>query len=252
MEKELIYQTFLQREEETYHHTYDEELLQYEYIRDGDMRSIEESKRLFRSNMTGKLSDDPVRDKKYLFVASTTLATRFAIEGGLPAETAYNISDLFIQKMDKCDSIDEIYETQSEMIAEFTQKVAENKNTAFDEKQLAMSKPVLQCMDYIYYHLHEQISINTLADYADLTPNYLSALFKKEKGITIQQYIRKRRIDAAKNMLLYSHYCVTEISEFLAFSSPSHFIRVFKNETGITPKEYQTQNYRTHTKWAKK
>ena len=97
MNKELTYLSFLQREEEKYHHTYDEELLQYEYLRDGDLRSVEESKRLFRTGIAGKLSNDPLRDKKYLFVASTTLACRFAIEGGMEAQNAYNLSDLYIQ-----------------------------------------------------------------------------------------------------------------------------------------------------------
>ena len=98
--KGLVLAAFLQREEGRYHHTYEEELLQYEYLRDGDLRSIEESKRLFRTGISGHLSDDPLRDKKYLFVASITLATRFAIEGGMEAQSAYNLSDLYIQRMD--------------------------------------------------------------------------------------------------------------------------------------------------------
>lgn len=250
--KSLVYQTFLQREEEQYHHTYDEELLQYEYVRDGDMRSIEESKRLFRGSSTGKLSDDPVMDKKYLFVASTTLTTRFCIEGGMKAEEAYNLSDLFIQQMDKCKTIYEVNEMQTMMITDFTQRMAKLRNNKSEKstESSAVSRPIRECTDYIYYHLHSPISINELADTVALSPNYLSTLFKKEKGVTIQQYIRLRRIDAAKNMLLYSKYSVTETAEFLAFNSASHFIRIFKNETGMTPKEYQTRFFRRHAKWS--
>ena len=105
-------------------------------------------------------------------------------------------------------------------------------------------------MDYIYYHLHEKITLQTLAEAVGLTPNYLASLFKKEKGVTVQQYIRSRRIEAAKNMLLYSDYSATEISAFLAFSSASHFIRIFREETGMTPKQYQQKNFRRHTKWS--
>lgn len=123
MKKELTYLAFLQREEETYHHTYDEELLQYEYLRNGDLRSIEESKRLFRSGISGKLSEDPLRDKQYLFVASTTLACRFAIEGGMEAQTAYNLSDLYIQKADRCRSVDEVCELQTAMITDYTEQL---------------------------------------------------------------------------------------------------------------------------------
>lgn len=252
--QKLAYLSFIQRENEVYHHTYDEELLQYEYLREGDPRAIEESKRMFRSGITGKLSDDPLRDKKYLFVASVTLSTRFAIEGGIDAMEAYNISDLYIQKMDLCRSVDEVYELQTEMITTFTNRLAEvrkesrSDNTSDDIP--GVSRQVSEAMDYIYYNLHTKLTLEDIASVAGASPNYLNSLFKKEKGITIQKYIRSRRIEAAKNMLRYSDYKETEISEILAFSGPSHFIKVFREDVGMTPKEYRYKNYRKHNRWS--
>lgn len=258
LNKKLVYATFLQLEENRYHHSYNEELLQYEYVRDGDMRSIEESKRLFRTGITGKLSKDPVTSKKYLFVASTTLATRFCIEGGMDSQEAYNISDLIIQKLDECFSIKEIDELHTMMIKNFTQKMHDihnlKKDSAKDNSsnnKTSLSKPVIECIDYIYYHLHSKITLKELSEIVSLSPNYLASLFKKEKGITILEYIRSKRIEAAKNMLIYSDYSSTEIGEFLAFSSNSHFIKVFREYTGLTPKEYKLKNFRKHTEWSK-
>jgi AraC-like DNA-binding protein len=255
MKTELTYLSFLQREEEKYHHTYDEELLQYEYLRDGDMRAVEESKRLFRSGITGKLSDDPLRDKKYLFVAASTLACRFAIEGGMEAQTAYNISDLYIQKADKCHSIDEVYTLHTDMIADYTKllkiihdRSAKDSASSACEKT-AVSPPVLRAIDYIYYHLHEKITLSDIASIVGLSPNYLNSLFQKEKGISIQKYISSKRIAAAKNMLLYSEYSETEIAAFLAYSSSSHFIRAFRDSTGMSPRQYVQKNFRTHNRW---
>lgn len=256
--KKLVYTTFLQQEEERYHHSYNEELLQYEYVRDGDMRSIEESKRLFRTGITGTLSKDPVISQKYLFVASTTLATRFCIEGGMDDQEAYNLSDLMIQQLDSCSSVNDINELQTIMITNFTKRMHEihHSNTKVvantnSNKDSRFSKPIFECIDYIYYHLHSKITLKELATLVSLTPNYLAALFKKEKGMTIQDYIRSKRIEAAKNMLIYSDYSSTEIGEFLAFSSNSHFIKVFRTQTGLTPKEYKNKNFRRHRKWAK-
>lgn len=222
------------------------------------MRSIEESKRLFRTGIAGKLSEDPITDKKYLFVASTTLATRFCIEGGMDAQEAYNISDLVIQKLSVCFTVKDVNELHTIMVRNFTQKMYDihhSKNITVHEKNSAnespLSKPVIECIDYIYYHLHSKITLKELSEVAALSPNYLASLFKKEKGITIQEYIRSRRIEAAKNMLIYSNYSSTEIGEFLAFSSNSHFIRVFREVTGLTPKEYKLKNFRKHTKWSK-
>ena len=240
LNKRLVYLAFLQREENIYHHTYNEELLQYEYVKNGDMRSVEESKRLFRTGITGQLSRDPLRGKKYLFVASITLVTRFCIEGGLKEETAYNLSDLYIQHVDLCGSVEEVDELHTNMIIDFTERMAELKCRA------QYSPPIAKCMDYIYYHLHSRITLEMLAEHVSLSPSYLSSLFKQEKGMSIQEYIRTQKIETAKNMLLYSDYSLTEIGQILAFSSSSHFIRVFRQETGITPKEFQRRNFRKH------
>ena len=252
-EQKLAYLSFIQRENEDYHHTYDEELLQYEYLRDGDPRAIEESKRLFRSGITGKLSEDPLRDKKYLFVASVTLSTRFAIEGGLDAMEAYNLSDLYIQKMDLCRSIDEVYELQTEMITTFTNRLAELRKKSRSDStsgNSSVSRQVSEALDYIYYNLHTKLTLEDIASVAGVSPNYLNSLFKKEKGVTIQKYIRAKRIEAARNMLRYSDYKETEISEILAFSGSSHFIKVFREDVGMTPKEYRAKNYRKHNRWS--
>ena len=242
-DKQLMHTAFLQREENRYHHTYEEELLQYEYIRLGDKRSIEESKRMFRTGISGRLSKDEVRDKKYLFVASITLVTRFCIEGGLPEDEAYNLSDLYIQQADKCASVSEIYDLHTTMIADFTERMA------FINRQGNLSQYIKKSLDYIYYHLHEKITLDDIAKAVSLTSTYLATLFKKEKGMTVQEYIRKQRIKAACNMLLYSDYSLTEIGEYLGFSSASHFNRIFKLEMGCTPREFRLNNFHKH--WVK-
>ena len=252
-DKELAIAVFRQREEERYHHGYDEELLQYEYLRDGDMRSVEESKRIFRTGITGKLSDDPVRDKKYLFVASTTLATRFAIEGGMEAQEAYNLSDLYIQKMDLLKTVDSIFEHQTEMITDFTTRMSHihsvRNSSDHETVDVNISEPVLKVMDYIYYHLHMPMTVASIGDAIGYSPNYLNSLFKKEKGLTISEYIRMQRVEASKRLLLYSGYSISEISSLLAFSSESHFIKVFREQTDLTPKQYKAVNYRHHSRW---
>ena len=247
----LVYAAFDQREEERYHHSYDEELLQYEYLRDGDRRSIEESKRMFRTGITGTLSKDPLRDKKYLFVASATLATRFAIEGGMSADAAYHLSDLYIQKMDSCSDLRGVYEIQTEMFEDFTRRMEEirKRSEAPVVNQSEKSRPVALCMDYIDLHLHSRITLSELGEAVNYSPNHLNAVFRRETGLTLQQYIRKVKVEEAKRMLLYSRFSISEIAVFLAFSSPSHFDRVFREETGLAPKEYRNKSFRHHERW---
>lgn len=231
--KQLRYLEYMNRENNIRHHRYDEEMKQYAYLKEGNLAAIEESVKMLSSPLPGHLSDSPLRNIKYLFVASITLATRSAIEGDMEEEEAYNASDLYIQQMDICASADEVKKLHKEMFIFFTKKIASlPKGTVF-------SKPIILCMDYIDYHLHEKITIQVLAEFVDLNPNYLSTLFKKETKQTISECIEKKKIKTAENMLKYSEYSYSEIATTLAFSSQGHFNRVFKKNTGYTPREYQ-------------
>ncbi len=239
IEKKLVHMAFLQREYGFSHHAYDQELLQYEYVRDGDMRAVEEGARMFNSNSVGHLSDDPVRDKRYLFVAATTMTTRFAIEGGLSQETAYNLSDLFIQRMDLCNTVEEISALHRVMLEEFTLFTANTRQSRYP-------KAVLLALDYIYLHLHETIEANAIAAHVGLNRSYLSTLFKREVGVTLSDYIREKRVETAKNMLKFSDFSMQEIGNYLAFHSQSHFASVFKAHTGVTPGAYRQMHFRSN------
>lgn len=241
-EKQLRYLEFIHRETGNRHHTHTEDMYQYDLLRMGDMRAIEEGMRMFSSDLTGHISDDPLRNYKYLFVASVTLASRSAIAGGMDAERAYNISDLYILKMDSLQTVDEVKALHADMLAFYTKEMA-----ALD-KQAVYSKPITQCIDYIYNHLHEPIRVKNLATQVQLNESYLSTLFKKETGKSVSEYILSKRMEAAQNMLKFSDYSYAEIGAILAFSSQSHFIRVFRKQTGYTPKKYRNKFFRIISK----
>ncbi len=238
IQKKLAYMEFLQRENSVTHHKYDDELLQFAYLSKGDMRSVDEvAARLKNAPNPARLSDNPLQSQKYLFVCFITTATRYAIEAGLPSEKAFNISDLYIRMVDKCTTTEQINEISLEMTGYFTQEVAKILN------QTQYSKPVKLAMDYIYEHLHEKITVEDIAAEVGLNPSYLSTHFKRISGVSVSEYIRKKRIEAAENMLMFSAYSLSEISEFLSFSSYSHFAAIFQKYTGATPKEYRSTYY---------
>lgn len=240
-EKQLRYMEFIHRETSDRHHTHTEEMYQYDLLRMGDFKAVEEGVRMFSSSLTGHVSDDPLRNYKYLFVASITLACRSAIIGGMDSERAYNISDLYILKMDALKSIDEVKALHADMLSFYTKEMA-----ALDKGKV-YSKPVTICIDYIYHHLHEPIRIKDLAGQTGLNESYLSTLFKKETGKSVSSYILSKRMEAAENMLKFSDYTYAEISSILAFSSQSHFARTFKQHTGYTPKKYRNTFFQSTT-----
>ncbi len=85
-------------------------------------------------------------------------------------------------------------------------------------------------------------SVRYFADKACLSPSYFGDLIKKETGKTAQEYIQLKVIDRSKNMLLGSNQTVSQIADMLGFQYPQHFIRMFKRQTGCTPKEFRQAN----------
>ena len=228
---ELAHLAFLQRESGFRHTTYDDELAVFYRLRQGDVEGVLRARE--HTGTTGTLSRDPLRNEQYLFVANITVATRFAIEGGLDEREAFNISDLYIQQADACATPEAVRALKKEMLVYITRRVAEAR------KANVVARPVSRCLDEIDLHLHEPFRIDDIAARLELNPSYLSTLFKREMGCSFTDYVRKRRVDAARNMLLYSDYSCAEIAHFLAFSSQSYFNRVFALETGLSPGEYR-------------
>lgn len=236
-EKQLAYIAYVNRENEFRHHGYDEEVRQYLMMQSGEPEAVEESQRMMRRAMGAELSTDPLRNVQYLFVANITLATRFAIEGGMDSETAYNASDMYIRKLDQCRTEEEVMELHREMYTFFTTKMAGLKT------ETVYTRAVAEGISYIESNLHLPLRIDDVAEHVNLSPGYFSALFHRETGSTFSDYVLRRRIETARNMLRYSDYTSTEISEILAFSSQSYFIRCFRNASGITPAEYRRRYY---------
>lgn len=232
--------TFEHREADYRHHTYDEDMFQYELIKNGDLRSLEVGKRMFEGPTTGHLSDDPIQNYQFLFVASITLACRFCIEGGMPTEEAFNLSDLYIRQMEKCVSVQEIFDLHDVMFRDYTTRMQAMK------RREAFSRPVTRCLEYIENHLQEPLTVRVLSCELGISESHISTSFKKEIGISVSEYIRRMRIDTAKSLLEYTEFSCLEIAEYLCFSSDCHFSQVFSRYTGMSPREYRKTNYRSH------
>ena len=88
-------------------------------------------------------------------------------------------------------------------------------------------------------HIDESIRVVQIGEALGINENYLTGLFHKYEGITLQHYIRKEKVRQAKELLLYSSYSCSEIAALLCFSTQSHFSSVFKREVGMTPAKYR-------------
>ena len=149
----------------------------------------------------------------------------------------YSLSDIYIQKCDAATSTAQLDKIQQQCIEDYcTRMRALRLDNIF-------SKHVVRAIEYIYSHLQERILVPDLSAYLGLNDAYFSKLFKKETGVSVSDFIRIKKIEAAKHMLKHSDYSCLNISQFLSFSTQSHFIQAFKKQTGLTPEEYRKQNF---------
>ena len=218
--------------EDIYHHTYQEEVKTMDYIREGNLEEVVGAVELLAST-AGKLSENEIRNERNLGICSITLATRAAIEGGAAPAKAYKLSDLYINKIDQCKRMTEIFEYRKRSLYDFAKLVVEER-----EKR-ANSRYTEQCKEYIRKYYHQKICIPDIAEALGVSESHLSRIFKKETGESIQKYSMHMRIERAENLLKYSEASLTEISEYLCFSSKSHFGKVFKVHKNMTPKQYR-------------
>ena len=218
--------------EDIYHHTYQEEVKTMEYIREGNLEEVVGAVELLAST-AGKLSENEIRNERNLGICSITLATRAAIEGGAVPAKAYKLSDLYINKIDQCKRMTEIFEYRKRSLYDFAKLVVEER------AKRANSRYTEQCKEYIRKYYHQKIYISDIAKALGISESHLSRIFKKETGESIQEYSMHMRIERAENLLKYSEASLTEISEYLCFSSQSHFGKVFKVHKNMTPKQYR-------------
>lgn len=233
----LSYKLFLQQEYENFHLSFDNEMLFYNAVRNGDFEEVKKYMKPLTIDGLGKLSKNPMRNLKYHLIVTIAMITRFCIEGGMQSEAAYTLSDIYIQQMDNCNDLEELVVLHQEVIYDFTERM--NKM----HKNIGMSRTIHQASAYVYNHLNEKIQLDDICKELNINKSYLCELFKKETGITIFQYAIKLKIEAAQKMLIYTNYASADISNYFAFSSHSHFISTFKKHTGVTPNDYRRIHY---------
>ncbi len=102
-----------------------------------------------------------------------------------------------------------------------------------------LSSFVMKAVRYIEEHLGEELSREDIANHVYLNPAYLSRLFKKETGQSLTDHILELRIAKVKPMLEKTNLKISDIAQTVGYDNFSHFTKMFKKATGLTPFEYR-------------
>ena len=96
-------------------------------------------------------------------------------------------------------------------------------------------------MKYVYNHYNLDLSVDYLADQVCLAPSYLSHIFKKETGENLGKFIKRVRMEKAKDMLENTHERIVAIAVAVGYSNVSYFCQSFREYYGISPQKYRNQ-----------
>lgn len=123
-------------------------------------------------------------------------------------------------------------------------KIEDARNKNYDQL-------TLQIIDILTNKVYGRIKIDNIAQELGFSRTYISSVFKDNCGKSITRYFSDLKISEAKYLIRKEIYTISQISDFLCFDNPHYFYRVFKRETGMTPKQY-AESVSYPDKYAKK
>lgn len=135
--------------------------------------------------------------------------------------------------LEKLDTIDEIVKNVQSFCINVSEKLTLSRNNS-------NYNIITKVKHYIdnNYHL-EELSLNTAAINASVSAVYLSSLFKKETGINFKNYLIKKRMDKAIELLETTQLKTYEIAHLVGFSNPHYFSISFRKYTGESPTDFR-------------
>ncbi|MBB6634097.1 helix-turn-helix domain-containing protein [Cohnella thailandensis] len=148
---------------------------------------------------------------------------------GLAWESAYGEGNVY-QELTRHETVRDLHE----WVVVVAGRVAETVRG-----QTRGSSKVNAAIAFIADRYREDISVERIADAVELTPAYLSRIFKQATGKTVLEYLTRLRIDHSKRLLRETSLTMQDISQQVGYNNANSFIRFFRKHEGITPGEYR-------------
>lgn len=203
-------------------------------VMNGDVNGLIDGAKKIPSVSSGNLSSHLIRHQKNFFIKLETIVSRAGIEAGLDVDEVFSLEEMYIRKCESLEDIDRIKNLQYHMIIDFADRV--NKMNQYNQNNSIL---VSQISKYIQNHISESIKTSDIANYLNKSRGRITTEFKNQTGINLSDFIRIKKIEEAEELLSRTDKSLVFISNYLGFSSQSHFCKVFKDIKGVTPDQYR-------------
>lgn len=175
---------------------------------------------------------DALRNIRNYCIIINTLFRKAAEHGGVHPMYLENLSTMYARKIEQQTSVAAAQRMMIEMAHAYCRLV---KRFSTKEYSLPVQKAILQ----IDTDLSAELSLKALAERQNVNASYLSALFKKETGQTVTDYVNQRRIRYAIHLLSTTKLQIKTVAQHCGIQDINYFSKIFKKYTLSTPKEYR-------------
>lgn len=161
------------------------------------------------------------------------LSVRAGIRGGLSPSTAYALGSHYQSAVAGCTGTAELSGVLTQMYEDFIRRVRDSRRSP------EISRPIRECCDYVDLHLTEELTLSSLASLVGYTEYYLTRKFKREMGMSLWEYVNRKKVEMAKILLLDQTLTIQDVGSSLNFCSRSYFSEVFQKYAGCSPSAYR-------------
>ncbi len=186
------------------------------------------------SNMLESRITDRLRNAKNFLIVLNTLARKAVENGGVHPIYIDSLSSDFALKIEAIKNTDECDELFFTMIRKYSRLVQKHSQKGYS----LLVQKVITCIDT---DITADLSLKTQAKLLNVNPSYLSTLFKKETGVTLTDYVNKKRVERAKHLLRNSNTQIQTVAQSCGMLDVNYFTKIFKKYEGVTPKEYRAK-----------
>lgn len=198
------------------------------WLREGDITSFSKLiNDIFKTMKDGKYSISSV---KSILIQIVSIIQRIGDEKSLFGNSKE--SALQFSYWDKIQSLDEFAIWVNILLEQFEESV--------QNRSINRHRELIANVDrYIVENIGVEITLNSVADAMKISPNYLSKIFKDERGVSFSNFLSDKKLERAEELLVTTKKSVSEIVKIVGYANEAYFTKLFKKKYGDTPGSYR-------------
>lgn len=177
---------------------------------------------------------DPLRNSQNMCIVMNTQLRHALEDCGIHPYRLDHVSDRIARRIERVKDQNEVQKLFWEILREYCQLAR--------EKDYSNLKPLINlAVTYIKTHLTDNLTVKGTAAALGVNPDYLSAQFHREMGLTFMDFVNRERIRQAAALLERTNLQIQQIAAMVGFNNTSYFAKQFARYQGLSPRAYRSR-----------